>query len=87
MFYFFSHVLSFKCVLDFQVVLYIIIYIYIYCCICISSVNAQAGLYDMNFTLLLISKSKVRQKNPARPGAIARTRARQMSSLLVKSTG
>ena len=23
-----------------------------FCCICISSVNAQAGRYDMNFTLL-----------------------------------
>ena len=50
--FFQSCVVSFKCVLDFQVVLCIIIFCCYCCCICISSVNAQAGLYDMNFTLL-----------------------------------
>ena len=44
--FFQSCVVSFKCVLDFNFVLFCC------CCICISSVNAQAGLYDMNFTLL-----------------------------------
>ena len=44
--FFQSCVVSFKCVLDLNFVLFCC------CCICISSVNAQAGLYDMNFTLL-----------------------------------
>ena len=51
-FFFQSCVVSFKCVLDFQVVLCIIIFLNFFGCICISSVNDKAGLYDMNFTLL-----------------------------------
>ena len=46
--FFQSCVVSFKCVLDLNFVLFCC------CCICISSVNAQAGLYDMNFTLLSV---------------------------------
>ena len=32
--------------------MYHFLFLFFCCCICISSVNAQAGLYDMNFTLL-----------------------------------
>ena len=48
----------FYCVLDFQVGLmyhnkYCFILFINFCCIHISPVNAQAGRYDMNFTLLV----------------------------------
>ena len=39
--------------------MYHIFLFYVFCCICISSVNAQAGLYDINFTLLDLIKREM----------------------------
>ena len=54
--FFQSCVVSFKCVLDFQVVLCIIIFVVVVVAVFVFrlSMPMQAGLYDMNFTFTLL---------------------------------